>query len=96
MAAELQQLIEAQQRAVQEAQFKMYFLAYTTYADILVCAVFAVLIFWKLCQIQKQLSTRSPVGQSNNLVQPTTPRTEAGPVSASRAVLDDSRYMPKK
>ncbi len=89
-------MINAQQQALQQAQIKMYLLGYTTYAAIIICAIFAVLIFWKLCQIQKQLTAHNSVGQSNPFVQPTTPRTEASLLSGSQMVQDDSRYMPNK
>ncbi len=95
MPPELQQILNSQQQALQQAQFKMYLLGYSTYAAIIICAIFAALIFWKLCQIQKQLSARNPVGQLD-LGQPVPPRAEPRSLSTSRTVQDDSRYMPKQ
>jgi hypothetical protein len=96
MPPELQQMINAQQQAVQQAEFKMYFLGYTTYAAIIICAVFTVLIFWKLCQIQRHLAAGPTVGQPSRFTPPATPPAEVRVPSGPRMAQDDSRYMPKK
>ena len=79
------------------AQRQMRFLGYSTYVAIIVCAIFAVLIFWKLCQIQKQLLVNSQSWRST----PSSPATpfgnEATPPTGTRSPMDDdSRFMPKK
>jgi hypothetical protein len=75
----------------------MRFLGYSTYVAIVVCAIFSVLIFWKLCQIQKQLSADSQSWRST----PSSPANPFGkeptPLAGTASQIpDDSRFMPKK
>ena len=48
---DMQNLINAQR----QAEFQMYFLAYSTYAAIIICAIFSILIFWRLRDIADEL-----------------------------------------
>jgi len=91
MTPELQQILDSQQEALRQAQFKMNFLAYSTYAAIIICAVFSVLIFWKLCQIQKQL--RLPATREKTALSPSAVIPIDSPIPPRQ---DDSKYMPKK
>jgi len=45
---DLQNLINEQQQALHQAEFQMDFLGFATHAAIIICAIFSVLIFWKL------------------------------------------------
>jgi len=86
---ELQDLVEMQRQMMALARHSEFF-ACTTYMAILICAVFSILIFWKLCQIKGLLE------RPQNLSVPvtTTARVATPAVTPSRS--DDSRYMPKK
>ena len=98
MTPEMQQLLQQAQQnlevTMQAAQRQAQIVFYTTWFSIMICAVFAVLIFWKLCQIHKQLLFESAMRQpippepaSLESVSPSNPR----PMSH-----DESRYMPKQ
>ena len=76
-----------QQAADVALHFK--FLVYSTYAAILVCTVFLVLIFWKLRNIADELrqfrvAFEMADDRKTQSAAPTLPRTD-----------DDSRYLPK-
>jgi cytochrome oxidase assembly protein ShyY1 len=97
MTPELQNMLAQAQQNAAAAQRQMQFIGYSTYLSIVVCAIFSVLIFWKLCQIQKQLfansqcehsKSSSPARPSAN--EPTSPSSTRSPIP------DDSRFMPKK
>lgn len=92
MTPELQNLMAQAEAAQRHAQF----LGYSTYAAIIVCAIFSVLIFWKLCQIQKQLLNISPTQRSVSSSPAKTVTTEAtSPPNPQSPAQNDSRYMPK-
>jgi len=93
MTPELQNLM-AQAEA---AQRQMRFLAYSTYVSIVVCAIFSVLIFWKLCQLQKQLLANFQSWRSTQL-SPANPFGNEPTPQPGRGspIPDDSRFMPKK
>jgi hypothetical protein len=79
------------------AQRQMRFLGYSIYASIVVCAIFSVLIFWKLCQIQKQLVASSQSWPSTQSPPANPVASEAAPPPGTRFQFqDDSRFMPKK
>lgn len=92
MTPELQNVMAQVESAQRHAQF----ISYSAYAAIIVCAIFTVLIFWKLCQIQEQLL-------ANSLFQRSIPGSPAGsfttagtpPENPWAAGKEDSRYMPK-
>ena len=100
MTPELQKMMNAQLDASQQvadvaAYFK--FLAYSSYAALIICAIFSVLIFWKLCQIQKQLFANSQSWRSK----PSSPANPFGneptpPPGTESQIHNDSRFMPKQ
>jgi hypothetical protein len=54
---DMQNVLNMQQQAADVAiHFK--FLVYSTHAAIIVCAIFSILIFWKLCQIKTLCNRR--------------------------------------
>lgn len=75
----------------------MEFVGYSTYASLVICAVFSILIFWKLCQIQKQLP-----GRPQSPYSPKSPPEKLAahdlrpPPATPQIGQDDSRYLPKK
>jgi hypothetical protein len=86
---DIQNLINAQQQAVQRAEFQMYFLGYTTYAAIIICAIFSVLIFCKLRDINAEflklrIAYEMAQERKARAARPTPPRAD-----------DPSRLMPK-
>ena len=86
---DIQNLINAQQQAMQRAEFQMYFLGYTTYAAIIICAIFSVLIFWKLRGIADEfLKFRIAYEMAEDR------KARAHKSSPPRAD-GDSRFMPK-
>jgi hypothetical protein len=91
---DMQNIQSVQQQAYDVAvHFKL--LAYSTYAAIILCAIFSVLIFWKLCQIQKLLAANSPGEQANPFLPSASSIAPATPPSYSPPPPDDSRYLPK-
>jgi hypothetical protein len=93
MTPELQRLIDQADAAQRKAEF----LGYSTYLAIIICGVFSVLIFWKLCQIQKQLmaNVQAQLSMSSS---PARSSISSAPVVANNPKLpvqDDSRYRPK-
>jgi hypothetical protein len=97
MTPELQNLLVQAQQNAAGAQRHAQFVGYSTYVAIIVCVIFAVLIFWKLCQIQKQLITNSHTQQWKPSAQAglVNPEPTMPPTAQSR-IQDDSRYMPKR
>jgi len=96
MTPELQNLMgQAQQNMVAAPQHAQ-FLGYSTYLAIIICAIFSVLIFWKLCQIQKQLSVRPQQMTSSASSLSGLPSAESAAQIRSKLAPDDSRYMPNK
>ena len=86
---DIQNLLNAQQQAMQRAEFQMYFFGYTTYAAIIVCAIFSVLIFWKLRAIADEflkfrITYEMAEERKARALKPTPPRAD-----------DDSRFLPK-
>ena len=100
MTPEFQNLINQSQQNLAAAQFKMYLLVYSTYAAILICAIFSILIFWKLCQIHKHLTATD---QPQNPFRPAGPIADLAAGSAANQAAhtepppdsEDKRYMPK-
>ena len=99
MTPELQALLQQAQQAQQHALTQTYFLGYTTFACIVVCALFSTLIFWKLCQIQKTLGAapRSAVSapQQQTLAAAACAQGSTAGSDRSKPQADESRYMPK-
>jgi|ERR1035437_3656838 hypothetical protein len=100
MTPEMQNMIQQAQQANEHALFQAKLLGYSTYAAICICAVFSILIFWKLCQIQKLLATNSLLQTASQPVNPFTDseaRIAAGnpPLSSIPRTSKDERYMPK-
>jgi hypothetical protein len=96
MPPDLQKLMESQTQAYQQASdvsvhFKL--LIYSSYAALLICAIFSILIFWKLCQIQKQLAAKP----SNFNQHPVTGDYAATPTPPdfTASESDDDRFRPK-
>jgi len=90
---DIQNILNAQQQAYQQAadvgaHFK--FLIYSSYAALMVCAIFLILIFWKLCQIQKQLAANA----TSQTMPPSSQEPDFAAAPAPPAD-DDSRYAPK-
>ena len=83
--------LQAVYQQMQQAQQHAIFMGYSTYAAILVCAVFSILIFWKLCQIKTLLQSPS---RAKQVVQTVSHPATVAPMS--RRAADDSRYLPKK
>jgi len=86
---DMQNLISAQQQAIHHAEFQVYFFGYTTYAAIIICAIFSVLIFWKLRGIADEflkfrIAYEMAEGRKARAAKPTPPRGD-----------DESRFMPK-
>jgi hypothetical protein len=77
-----------QQAADVSAHFK--FLIYSAEFAIIICALFSVLIFWKLCQIHKQLAANA-ASQS----MPPSSQEPASAATPAPPAVDDSRYLPK-
>ena len=91
----MQQASAAQERALWE----LYFVGFLSWAPILVCAVFTVLVFWKLCRIEKALSAILAVDEAARPLrqEPTERgrRAEGRPALGNEPGEDNSRYMPK-
>jgi hypothetical protein len=87
--------LQAVYQQMQQAQQHAIFMGYSTYAAILVCAVFSVLTFWKLCQIKTLLQSSThayPARQTVSTVFQTSLFTDA---SKPETAPDDSRFQPK-
>ena len=85
----MQNLLNAQQQALHQAEFQMYFLGYSTYAAIIICAIFSILIFRKLRDIAHELrkfriAFEMADDRKTQSAAPAPPRAD-----------DDSRYLPK-
>jgi hypothetical protein len=89
---DMQALLNAQQQAYQQAadvavHFK--FLVYSSYASIIICAVFSILIFLKLRNIADEFRMfRIAYEMADD-------RKIQIPVPTPRPADDDSRYLPK-
>jgi hypothetical protein len=86
---DMQNLLNAQQQALHQAEFQMYFLGYSTYAAIIICAVFSILIFLRLRNIADELrmfriAFEMAEDRKTQSAAPAPPRAD-----------DDSRYLPK-
>ena len=86
---DMQNMLNAQQQAIHQAEFQMYFIGYTTYAAIIICAIFSILIFWKLRGIAAEflkfrITYEMVEDRKARAAKPTPPRAD-----------DESRYMPK-
>jgi len=87
--------LQALYQQMQQAQQHAIFMGYSTYAAILICAVFSVLIFWKLCQIKTLLQSSAhayPARPTVPTVFQTSPFADA---SKPETAPDDSRFQPK-
>jgi hypothetical protein len=97
MTPELQNLLNAQQEAAQQASdvsMHFKFLPYSTFAAMIICAVFSVLIFWKLCQIHRGLRGHSMMRPDPLRVPTTSSSGSSFPMQS--AAEDDTQYMPKE
>lgn len=86
---DMQALLAAQQQALQRAEFQMYFIGYSTYAAIIICAIFSVLIFWKLRQMADEFK------RFRIAYEFAEDRKARATAPAARHAADDSRFMPK-
>ena len=97
MPPQYQQLMEQTQQAQQQLlDISMHakFLAYSTYVAIILCAIFSILIFWKLCQIHQQLVANAKSQPATPFTRPQMTGSELSP--AIQPIPDDSRWIPKK
>jgi hypothetical protein len=86
---DMQNLVNMQQQALQRAEFQMYFLGYSTYVAIIICAIFSILIFWKLRDIADELR------QFRIAFEMADDRKAQSAAPTPRRADDDSRYTPK-
>ena len=84
--------MQAVYQQMQQAQQHVMFIGYSTYAAIIICAIFSVLIFWKLCQIKSLLQSSPHTHSMKPAAQPASPF--AAKPTSPRAD-DESRFMPK-
>jgi hypothetical protein len=70
-------------------------MGYSTYAAILICAVFSILIFWKLCQIKTLLQSSAHVYPTRPTVPTVFQTSPFADASKPEAAPDDSRFQPK-
>lgn len=101
MSPELEASWAEIERGAEAFERQMTFWFYSTWLALLVCAVFSVLVFWKLCQIQQAVAGKRPVARP---AAPTSPkpveRLAESPLRKRVAepddpLPDDSRYMPR-
>ena len=81
--------MQAVYQQMQQAQQHAMFIGYTTYAAIIICAIFSVLVFLKLRDIAAEflkfrITYEMAEDRKARAAKPTPPRTD-----------DQSRYMPK-
>lgn len=96
MTPELQNLLNQAQQNVAASQRFVQFIGYTTFFAILICAIFSVLIFWKLCQIQKHLAVTAHPMNPGIPVNPFADLAARTAHPAPPPVDDDDRFRPKK
>lgn len=94
---DLQNLMNAQQQAYQQAadvSMHFKFLVYSTHLAIIICAIFSVFIFWKLCQIKTLLQSvhGDPARQSGSTAPETSPSVDSPQTGLED---DDSRFRPR-
>jgi hypothetical protein len=95
MTPQMQAVLQQAQAAQEQALWQMKFFGYSSYAAILICALFTVLLFWKLCAIEKRLKRPWQGPGSSTRNQGAPPPSPGGPFVAGRKQPDESRYMPK-
>jgi hypothetical protein len=91
---DMQNVLNIQQQAA-DVGMHFKFLVYSTHAAIIICAIFSVLIFWKLCQIKTLLQSRAQTFLGKRTTQPTSQPASFAATPAPPRADDDSRYLPK-
>jgi len=91
---DMQDILEMQRQAAVLARHSE-FLGYTAYAALLICAIFSVLIFWKLCQIKALLQSSAQTYPTKQTAQTTFQSSPFAAKSTPPHADDDSRFVPK-